>query len=307
MSPRNRAYVLLIVAVAIWGIAGPIIKFTLAYFDPVIFLTYRFFITSCVLIPLVILIHPKIFHTLSQLSPKDWTIHLLSGLFATTFQLGLLFWGFSLTTSLDGSLLSSTAPILVSIAGAIFLHEHITRRKKIGLIIAFLGSLTIMLQPLVETGKLLSGNLIGNTLILIGNIFWVASIILTKKLLRDHVSPLFLTTIMFAVGFISFFVILLLTHSPSSIIATFAHAPVIAHVGVLYMAILSGALAYFFYHFAQRTISATEANLFSYLQPLFSIPLSFFWLGEPLTITFIVGSCIIAGGIIFAETRNHIT
>ena len=66
MSARVRAYILLLIAVAIWGFAGPVIKFTLGYFDPVVFLTYRFFLTSLVIITLLFIIEPHFWLKLSQ-------------------------------------------------------------------------------------------------------------------------------------------------------------------------------------------------------------------------------------------------
>ncbi|PJA42810.1 EamA family transporter, partial [Candidatus Woesebacteria bacterium CG_4_9_14_3_um_filter_39_10] len=43
MNPhRLKAYILLLIVAVIWGIAGPVIKFTLGGFPPLLFLTYRF-------------------------------------------------------------------------------------------------------------------------------------------------------------------------------------------------------------------------------------------------------------------------
>ena len=46
MNHRYTAYFLLLVVSIIWGVAGPVIKFTLGYFPPIIFLTYRFALAS---------------------------------------------------------------------------------------------------------------------------------------------------------------------------------------------------------------------------------------------------------------------
>ena len=51
MNPaRLRAYLMLLVVAVIWGIATPIIKYTLEGFSPVIFLTYRFGISTVIAI-----------------------------------------------------------------------------------------------------------------------------------------------------------------------------------------------------------------------------------------------------------------
>ena len=75
-------------------------------------------------------------------------------------------------------------------------------------------------------------------------------------------------------------------------------------MGVWYMALISGSLAYYLYVKAQRSIEVSEAILFNYLQPVFSIPLALFWLGEKITPAFLLGALIIALGVIIAEYKK---
>jgi drug/metabolite transporter (DMT)-like permease len=70
------------------------------------------------------------------------------------------------------------------------------------------------------------------------------------------------------------------------------------------MALISGNLAYFLYVRGQRSIEVSEATLFNYLQPVFTIPLAIFWLGEKLSTSFMVGAIIIAAGLIIAERKD---
>ena len=42
ITPRIKAYILILIVTIIWGVASPIIKYTLDGFDPLSFLTYRF-------------------------------------------------------------------------------------------------------------------------------------------------------------------------------------------------------------------------------------------------------------------------
>lgn len=204
----------------------------------------------------------------------------------------LLFEGFKLTTSLEGTIITSTSPILVAIAGAFWLKDHITLRERIGLIVAFIGSIIIVVGP----GP--SGSLWGNFLILLSNLAWVGYVILSKKQLRHALSPLFITMFNFLIGFISMTFILF---------ATTNHEPITnnlsAHLGVIYMALLSGAIAYYLYQAGQKSIEASEANVFIYLQPLFAAPLAYIWLHESFTLPLAVGSAVIAAGVIVSEIK----
>mgnify|MGYP001597495960 CR=1 FL=1 len=57
MNPaRLRAYLMLLVVAVIWGIASPVIKYTLGGFDPLTFLTYRFGISSIISIVIFLII-----------------------------------------------------------------------------------------------------------------------------------------------------------------------------------------------------------------------------------------------------------
>ena len=137
MSPhRLRAYVYLVVVAAVWGIAGPVIKFTLPNLPPFIFLTYRFLISTIVFLPVVLLKKAK-----APPEKKDFIILTLIALLGSSINLGFLFYGYNYTTVLDASILSATTPVFVVIASALFLKERVTKKEKIGILIVFLGTL----------------------------------------------------------------------------------------------------------------------------------------------------------------------
>lgn len=310
MPARTRSYIYLILVAAIWGFAPPITKQSFPYFSPLLFLTYRFFITCLVMIPLLLLLEPKTWHNLHNLSHKDWFMLTASGLLGSTFQLGLLFWGLNLTTSLDASFINSMSPVFVALAGFYILHEKISRRELLGHVLAFIGTLIIVMQSVFEGQALFSGSVLGNFLVLTGTWAWTAYVILSKKQLAHKLSPLLLTVFMFFAGFISMSFLIFLTHSQSavSISTALSAAPLSAHLGVIYMAYVSGALAYWLYQTAQKNIEVSEANIFLYLPPLFTLPLSYFWLREPITIPFCIGGGVIALGVIISELgrkRTH--
>lgn len=304
MSARTKAYLLLVSVAAAWGIATPIIKVAFADFPPVIFLTYRFLITSVVTIPLLLILEPATWHFLDGLSAKEWSWLLLGGFLGSTLQLGLLFWGLSLTTSLDASLIGSTSPILVALAGHYILKEKIPFLTRIGLMIAFIGSVFTVIQPVFSGHKIFSGSILGNSLVFFGVISWVIYILLTKKALQHKISPLALMTIMFFVGFITMTFVAFFLYRPSFILKVFNHASAFGHLSVFYMSFISGAFAYWAYQKAQKTITASKADIFLYLSPLFTIPLAYFWLRESITLTYIIGCAVIAVGVVVSQFRR---
>jgi DME family drug/metabolite transporter len=70
------------------------------------------------------------------------------------------------------------------------------------------------------------------------------------------------------------------------------------------MALISGALGYFLFSLGQKSIEASEATVFSYIKPIFAVPLAVIWLGEKITVPFIIGSIIITLGVAVAEIKK---
>lgn len=299
-SKRLRSYIYLIIVAAIWGAAGPVIKFTLKELPPFTFLTYRFFISSLILVPIMIGLKEKF----PKNSKQNLTLLILS-LLGTTVNLGLLFVGLKFTTVLDQSFISETGPILTILASPFFLKDKITKREKIGIILTFLGTIIIIIQPLIGNGFFAYNNLYGNILILLSNISWVGYVIISKKQIREKVSPLTMTVSNFFVGFITLLPLAVLeNHGAINLVSKISNIGLSTQLGVFYMAVISGALAYYLFQLGQKSIESSEAAVFSYLQPLFSTPLAILWLREKVSSSFVLGVIIIIIGIFIAQYKK---
>ncbi|MCJ7805702.1 DMT family transporter [Patescibacteria group bacterium] len=305
MNPaRLRAYIYLIIASAIWGIAGPVIKFTLKELPPFTFLAYRFFLTSIILSPLIFtkgVSFPK--------KPKELGLFVLIALLGTTINIGLLFWGLNLTTVLDQTIISMAAPLGVILAGTLILRERVTKIEKLGILIAIVGTVFIIVQPIFESSGPIFAykNLFGNILTLISNFAWIGYVIFSKIGLKDYkFEPLSLTIGSFIIGFFTILPFSILeVGSFQGAVQLIKVVSITTHAGVVYMALLSGALAYFLYQLGQKTIEASEAILFTYLQTLFAIPLAVWWLKETITTPFILGTVLTTLGIGIAEYKRR--
>lgn len=290
-SHRFTAYLLLIFVSIIWAIAGPVIKYVLGEIPPLPFLFLRFALSSTV--ALISFLFTG-FHLPKKLS----TILLLLfyGFITSTVTLGLLFIGLKETTVLEMSLISLIGPLMIALAGVIYLNDHITKREKIGMGIALVGTMLTVLEPLISGGMGFS-RISGNLLIILYLATNTVSVVLCKKLLRLGISPLLMTNLTFIIGFITTLP-LAIGHIDTS------HLSLYSILGIIFLAVLSGNLAYYLGNKAQKSIEVSEAALFSYLYPLLSMPLAVIWLHEKITLPYIIGAIIIAIGVVIAELKN---
>jgi drug/metabolite transporter (DMT)-like permease len=282
----------------IWGAEGTDIKFNLEAIDPFHFLSYRLLISAIIGIIFIAAFRPKVAHT-----TRDIVTIIIYGLLGSTFGLGFLFLGLDRTTVLELGIIGAVGPLAVIVGAGLFLKEHVTKREKLGILIALLGTLFIVFAPVVLGQSAFKFE--GNILILLFLASDAASVLIAKSMTKHKANPMVLASMSFIIGAATIIPFTLLSYSPTELVNTIIQMPLKYHLGVWYMAVLSGNVAYFFFLRGARSIEIGEAVLFSYLQPIISVPLAVFWLGEKLTVPFIVGGFIVASGVYIAEKKKH--
>lgn len=316
------AYGALFIATAIWGIAVPIIKLTLNYSSVMTFLFFRFLIVCVILLPFVMIELKK-----NPLHKNDVFNLLLLGITGES-SLIIVFWGLKYTSAIDAAVIGATAPIMAIIAGHYFYKDKITKFAKIGVIIATLGTLFVVIEPVVFFQKISQGSLLrifGNTLMILYNFVFTWYVIFSRKVLGHnsvqitralgmlHIKPnvkrysvFLLTSVTFYVGFVTFIPLAILERFGAfgpvqSISALVSPIPLF---GVLYMAIFSSIFANILFVWGLDKSSVSDSAIFSYLGPVFTLPFSYILLKEvPATYT-IVGILILALGVIIAEKHK---
>lgn len=297
---RTHAYILLIISVVIWGAGGPIIKTLLsAGLEPLIFLLYRFLISGIIG---VFLLKYKKFKL--PRSIYAWVFTLLYSILATAVSLVLLFSGLKLTTVLDMTIIVAISPLITSLAGNVFLNEKITGREKFGMGIAFAGTALSVAGPVLSSGYI-SGSFFGNLLILASTLVNAIAFVLAKKAIKLKVNPSTLSNLSFIIGFVVILPAVTFAYGIENITSQISHTMPQFHLGVWYMAIFGGNIAFTLYNKAQKAIEIGEASVFKYLDPLVAAPLAVFWLGEKIDIYFLFGAALILVGVIFAETKSE--
>lgn len=288
-SKRAKSYAFLLINTIIWGAAAPIIKYSLNFTNIYSFLFWRYLLAFLLFLP-IYLNHRK--NDAKHMTMNDYICLISLAILGTPLTLIPLYIGITLTDSLTNSVLVATGPLLTIIGGYLFLKEKIQKNEKVGIIIALIGSAIIIIGPSLGNGQ---NSLVGGLLVFLSNLIWTIFLLLSKKLKINS------TTMSMASYLVSIPIFLLLSLlNVQSAILNVQSIP-----GIVYMAILGSIVAFWTYLKGQEGIEASEAAVFTYLQPIFAFPLSFFWLKESLTFPLILGSLIIASGVYYVQAEKH--
>lgn len=297
MNVRFHAYLALLGNALIWGLAVPLAKRGFSETGPMTFLFYRYVFATLAGLPILVIFWKKM-----KISLKNLPELITLGIFSNILAHWLLYAGLDRTSALETSLLTTLIPIFISVAGAIFLKEIITKREKAGTLLAFLGSIIIVLEPLwFNSQKLSFSHTLGNLMVLGYNISWTVAALWMKKVAEKY-HPFSLVYSFFVVSLIGFLPLALL-ENPQLFTQNYLNLPN-AFLASFYMGTLGSLGAFYLYQYGQKLIEASEASLFTYLTTIFSVLLAIFWLGEKLTLPFIIGGMIVIIGLVIAESRR---
>ncbi len=244
-----------------------------------------------------LLITPFLF----SLAPKDIRIkfeHLpkliLGGLLVACVNIAFFYMGLNRTTAIDASVLELSIPVISVIGGWWFLKEKIYTANLVGIIISLLGALSVIGIPLLLVGNFTSKQLVGNFLIIASSISFVAGSMILKKMLKIY-SPLVITAITFLTATVAFSIPALIEYiqNPNWILKV----SILGIFGLIYITVLSSICAYFLLLWGLNKIPISHANMIQYLEPAVAATLAVPLLGERISFSFIIGTCLIVLGV----------
>jgi drug/metabolite transporter (DMT)-like permease len=294
MSPKKIALISLIVASIIWASSGTVAKILLPVIDPIPLMTLRVGISLLVLLPLFLFKkHPPII----QLIKDSWPMMLGSA--------GNLFFfiiGVSTTTANAAAIIYTISPLAIMVFAKVKIQEHNSLRKLLGVMLGLLGVILIVILPILKREQSLNGDPLGNIFILCAVASWTYFIVSSRELIiKKNYEPLTVTTLAMTGTFCIFLLAtLLIPHRPFISVALTGMHPFI----LLYYGVIVTALTFLLHQWAIKYSSATTASLTNYLQPLFAFVYNAFFLGEKLTIEFLLGSILVLMGTILATSEQ---
>lgn len=289
----QKAFLAVIVANFIWGAAAPIFKISLDNIPPFTLAFWRFFLGALILLALL-----RKQAALTTKSKKDLLELVAYALTGITINIIFFFWGLRLTYSINSPVIASGAPILTFFLALMFLKEPFSLKKFMGMSLGTLGILAIVFEPLLKHGA--DGSVLGNLFLVIATIAAVFQTIIGRSVM-PRFNPFMFTFWAFVIGSASFLPLALYEYATIPNLYTVLDWR--GYMGIFYGAVFSSAAGYGLYAWGLSKVSATDASMFTYLDPVIGTILGYFVLHEPITSYFVLGAVLIFGGIFIAEGR----
>lgn len=298
---QKKPLELLTIAVVFWGVSFVAIKFGLSFISPIEFLLYRLSIATFFFVPLALYAWRSSGEYLSLRRAALLTVLGLSG---PILSLVLLYLGMASSLASRSVLIMGANPLLTVLLLTLAKGKSVSTQKQLGLLVAMIGLLLVVSEPfLVQNQRIQFINAFGNLLVVGAAIAWSGYTVVSTMTFRKQTkknSPITATALAFLGGTAALIPIVYSTH-PQTILHPISSLDPRVIPAVLYLAIVSSILGFAAFDAGTKLIGPDVSRKFLYFQPLVAIPLAIFFLGEPLTIPFLLGAGIIALGVWLTE------
>ena len=216
----------------------------------------------------------------------------------------LYFWcentALALSTTSNVALIVEVCPLLTALLVCfLFHHERFTRHLAIGSVTALIGVMLIVMG-----GQVLHLNPLGDLLAFGAALCWAIYGVIIKPL-SAHYGNRLVTRKVFAYGFITMILLMLLTgdltkDSLASCMNMVFHSP-IAMACLLGLSIVASLLCFLFWNIALQKLGTVRTTNYIYLQPVITLAISVFILHEPITVWSLIGTVLILSGLRIAS------
>lgn len=220
------------------------------------------------------------------------------GLAGNTVYQALFANGLAYTTSANGSLIASTSPVAVAIAGGLIGLERISRFTVIGLALA-LGGISIVVG---SRGAALSSQTILGDLLVLGSVFCWAAYVLGMRTVKGHISSLRATTLTMITGApgLVLFGLPGLIEMQQTGWQGFGAAGMF---GIVYSAALALVACYLLYNRNVRLIGGVKTTIYGCVIPVVAALIAWPVLGERPTLLQAVGAVLIIAGVLLTRRK----
>lgn len=287
MTPLARGAIYGLGAAAIWGGMYVVSDLVLPVIPPFTLLSIRLLISIAVL---GVIVWRN--HTPRPTSRRDTRRILWAGFIGFGISLGAQFVGTDLSNAVSGALITSASPAFILIFAVLLLHERLTAARIAAVALATIGVVVIINPSAADFG---SSAFLGNLALAVAAMTWGLYSVLVRRI-SSRVDTLFFSFLAPVGG-------LILTLPAAAVeLQSRPLGPITPAViaGVLYLGVISTALAMWMWNRAFALVDASTASLFFFAQPLTGAALSVVLLGQTMTTGLWIGGALIGAGVLLA-------
>jgi drug/metabolite transporter (DMT)-like permease len=269
---------------AMWSSAFTSARIIVAAAPPLTALALRFLISGLIAVVIALIMRQS-----WRLTAAQWRATIVFGICQNALYLGLNFVAMQTIEASLAAIIASTMPLLVALAGWLFLGEKLVGQAALGLVAGVLGVVIIM-------GARFGGglDLFGVTLCVLG----VLALTVATLSLRGATSGgnfMMVVGLQMLIGSAVLWVPALALETPAitwspRLIAAFA-----------YTTLVPGLAATFVWVLLVNRIGTVRASTFHFLNPFLGVAIAAALLGEKLRLLDLVGVAVIAGGILLVQ------
>lgn len=281
-----------ILAATIWGSMYVVSDVVLQVIPPFTLLTMR------IILGLITMVIFTMGTSKLTIPPRPILLSILMvGVVGIGLSLGAQFVGTDKSTAVNGALVTSASPAFIVLFAVLMLREKLTALRFLAIVFASMGVLVI-LDP--TQADFSSDTFVGDMFLASAAVTWGLYSVLIRRETIQHTLDTNMVTIFAFVGG-------LIISVPASVIELSSRP--IGEVdggillGVLYLGVVSTAVAMWLWNRAFALVPATVASLFFFAQPLSGAILAGLFLGQTMTTGLWIGGGLIVVGVLLSLWR----
>jgi drug/metabolite transporter (DMT)-like permease len=297
-TSARAAYVGLLVVVVVWGLNFPVIKVPLEVMHPFVVNLLRFGISAVTLGLLwAIDARRRGESFLAPLHARPVAVLGLGLVGHVAYQV-LFILGISRTAAGSAALILSSSPVWTAVIANASGVERLRAMQAAGLAVSAAGVIAVILGN--ETSNVLTeATLEGNALILAGAVAWAGFTVFNRPLLSSGLAPMGVTFF----GVLAALPVLGALSVPYLAATPWHLAGPAVWGALLFSGALSTGLAYALWNVGVQSVGPGRTAVFNNLVPLVALSAGYVMLGEPITVTQVLGGALIIGGLWLVRKR----
>ncbi len=287
MSGHARAIAMLVAVMAIWGGSIPVSKLGVTQFPPLTLALLRFAIAAALLWPL--------WRVRGAVATVAWRDAFVLGLLGVALYYVGFYEGLRLTTATRAAVLQAAVPAVTAVLARVISGERQSRAVIAGIVLSIAGVLVVIgggVRAHVPASALL-----GDLLVLASVFAWSLYTVVAKR--HASVDAIELTTKTAIAG-----AFLLLPAAAIEWLAGLRAAPTPGGwAALLYLGVVSSALAYAWYGRALRALGAAQVANYINLLPVVAVAAAAVLLGERPDRASLAGGVLVLAGVALGSRR----